>query len=68
MVRTMVTFLVVILFGVSMLSLAVIASEPPQRMKTRKEEHNQIPLPELDFVSITLAASLGMVVVLKLVM
>ncbi len=64
----MMTFLAVILFGVSMLALTVIGCEPLQRIKTREEERDPIPLGAIDFVSVTLAAFLGGVVVLKLVM
>ncbi len=64
----MTTLLVVILFGVSMLALAVIGCEPPRRIETREEAHDQMPLGVTDLVSVTLAGLLGMVVVLKLVM
>jgi hypothetical protein len=64
----MMIFLAVILFGISMLALAASSFKPPRAIKTREEEHDPIPQGVIDFVSITLAASLGVVVALKLVM
>ena len=64
----MMTFLAVILFGFSMLALAATGCEPLQRIKTREEEHDPIPLGAIAFVSVALTAFLGVVVTLKLVM
>lgn len=71
----MLTALIVILLSITMLALAVIGSEPPQRIQTfrrspeeHESEHKQTPPGVTGIGSVTVARFLGVIVLVNLLM